>query len=727
MSGDRKARTWKIALLTLNAVLVIAAIAASLVYAGNVRTTQIDNREDSFIATVESMKAVSQNYLDAERGYVSDWAEYIAKQDMTRAEALEFLRSSNTSKERFAHIVDMDNFKAWSASEPAGKEYIDTYLKYYGDMSDTGRYMNTSMYAVFNGKAADKTVIGSYRIEETHSLAVSVGARVTLNENGKKKDYLLLRAIPTESLKKSWVFPTEYQAAEVGLITDNGDYVIQSSSMKSRSFTEYIRSYNFPDDYNKGEELRVTLGTTDTGATTYKDFKGKDCLWYYSSFGDDSNLKILGMIDKSTLIPADTTWTIVFIICGALAVLFILDGAYLMQLNKRLRVAAQRATEASQAKTRFLSAMSHDIRTPMNAVLGMLALAKKNMGDEKYVSQCLDKATNAGNHLLTLINDVLDISKIESGQLSLLPSEVSLPNLFEELDTVISPLAQSRQINLSLELDELEYPCVLADSMRLTQIYTNLISNAVKYTNPGGKVVAKLREEHLPGEGLTRVVFVVSDNGIGMSEEFQSHMYQSFSRAVDTQVNRTQGSGLGLSIVKQVVDAMGGSITCESEPGKGTTFAVIIDLAAIERQDRGDVGKLNESNSLSGLHLLVAEDNELNWEILNAQLEGFDVTCERAENGRICFEMLKAAPLGTYDAILMDVQMPEMTGIEATRKIRKLPKSQNGEIPIIAMTADAFAEDVKACLESGMNGHVAKPINTVQLQKYLQKVKSKAL
>lgn len=723
MSEGSKARAWKIALLAFNAALVIAAIVASLIYAGNVRATQVESRENSFVATVESMKSVSQNYLDAERGYVSDWAEYITKKDMTRAEALDFLRSSNTSKERFAHIVDMNTFEAWSASLPAGKESIDTYLKYYGDMSDTGRYMNTSMFAVFNGKGADKTLVGSYRIDETHSLAVSVGARVTLKEGSHTKDYLLLRAIPTESLKKSWVFPTEYQTAEVGLITNNGDYVIQSSSMKSRSFPEYIRAYNFPDDYNKGEQIRVELGTTDMGTMSYRDFKSNECLWCYSSFGDDSNLKILGMVDKSTLVPSDSAWSIVFIVCGALAVLLIIDSLYFVQLNRRLRVAAQKANEASQAKTRFLSAMSHDIRTPMNAVLGMLTLAKRNIGDTEYTMQCLDKASNAGNHLLTLINDVLDISKIESGQLSLLPSEVSLPKLFDELGVVISPLAESRQINLKLELAELEHPYVLADSMRLTQIYTNLVSNAVKYTDCSGEVVARLYEEQLPNKELTRVVFVVSDNGIGMSEEFQKHMYQSFSRAVSTQVNRTQGSGLGLSIVKQVVDAMGGSIVCESAPNEGTTFTVVVDLVVIERRGAVDNTAAGEDSDLSGLHLLVAEDNELNWEIIQAQLESCGITCKHVENGRICLEELKTAPLGTYDAVLMDVQMPEMTGIEATREIRKLPERQNGRIPIIAMTADAFAEDVKTCLENGMNGHVAKPINTVKLRGYLQKVK----
>ena len=540
-------KTRKLLLVLSNILIVVLAVTASLVYSRQLHQSQLSAKRDEFISTVESMKSVSQNYLDSERGYVENWSAYISANGMTLPEALEFLRKINTNPSRYAHIVDMDTLQAWSAYYPAGSEEIDTYAKFIGDTTDYEKRMNNGMRGIFNGTAAQFSVVGKYRLQESLSNAVSVGARVTIATEDGSKDYLLLRAIPTDSLQKSWVFPAEYQSAEVGIITRVGEYVVQSPSMKSEDFLEYIRAYNFQDSYNQVYDFAQELSGSELGALHYKNFRGEDCFWYFSSFGEDSSLDILGFIPEAELMPSDSAWIIVLVICGSLAVLVLLDGFHLFRINRQLRETARVAEEASAAKTRFLSAMSHDIRTPMNAVLSMTAIAQRNLNDPEYVAQCLNKASNAGRQLLTLINDVLDISKIESGRFVLTPTDVSLQDLVSGLLEIIVPQVQDKGQHFTYDISAFPCPCIRADSIRLNQIYINLLSNAVKYTPAGGSIHMTFREEAVVEDASkVRLVFQVSDNGIGMSPDFQKNMYQSFARAVSTQVNRTQGSGLGL-------------------------------------------------------------------------------------------------------------------------------------------------------------------------------------
>ena len=726
LHNDSLGKKRKTTLVLCNLLVILFAVAVSVGYARRLHREQMNDKREEFISTVESMKSVSQNYLDGERGYVVNWSAYITDERMDLPQALEFLRRINTNPNRYAHIVDMDTLRAWSAGYPAGQEEIDTYSKFAGNVTDYDKRMNSCMREMFDGTAASFSVVGKYRLPETLSNAVSVGARVTIQTENGPKDYLLLRAIPTDILQRSWVFPAEYQSAEVGIITRVGEYVVQSPSMRSENFLDYIRAYNFQDDYNRMYDFADELAKCEMGVLHYKNFRGQDCLWYFSSFGEGSKLDIVGCIPEAELLPGDSTWILVLVICGSLTVLVILDGMHLLWVNRRLRETARLARQSSEAKTNFLSAMSHDIRTPMNAVLSMTAIAQRNLDDPEYASQCLGKAANAGRQLLTLINDVLDISKIESGKFVLTPTDISLPELISGLQEIITPQAQEKGQQLTYDVPAFAFPWVNADPIRLNQIYINLLSNAVKYTPPGGSISVSFREEPAD-ESHVRLIFRVSDTGIGMSPEFQKHMYQSFARAVSTQVNRTQGSGLGLSIARQMVELMDGTIDCESQVDKGTTFTVTLELPVVRQADTRDGEPGGQDADVSGLCLLVAEDNDMNWEIVQILLEECGDTCRRAENGRICLDMIAGAPAGTYDAILMDVQMPEMTGLEAARRIRQLSPEQNGTIPIVAMTADAFAEDVQACLASGMNGHIAKPVDVSKLRLYLLRIKNHTL
>lgn len=717
------------ALIACNIILMAIAIAAAIFSAQYFRSTQIEAKQSDFTTTVESMKSVTQTYLDSEQGYVNDWAHYISNNNMTLNQAAIFLDGIDTSTNRYVHIVDMDTYDAWSLGLDESPKAIDTYKAYQDESNETGSYMREAMHAAFADEHDGTIIIGNYKIEETRSSAVSVGKNVTLETTSGPKDYLLLRVIPVDSLKSSWVFPTEYQSAEVGIITTNGDYVVQSPSMKSSNFPDYIRAYNFQDNYNEVNALRNELKQTESGVLHYQDFRGDDRLWYYTSLGNGSNLDVIGSVKESEFTPKGGTWHNAFLIGGTLILLAIIDGLHLRKINIRLRKTAQAADEANQAKTRFLAAMSHDIRTPMNAVLGMTSLAKKNANDTGYVAQCLDKAQSAGKQLLTLINDVLDISKIESGQFTLVTSDISLKQIAADLEEIISPQTTQRELALTFETGPLPHPYVHADEMRLNQIYLNLLSNAVKYTKPGGSIAVSLFEEPASdaNKNTTLITFTVSDTGIGMSEEFQKEMYHSFSRAISTQVNRIHGTGLGLSIVSQLVELMHGTIECESAEGVGTTFTVRLELPIAASSAQPALEGEEASADFAGMRILVAEDNDLNWEVINAQLAELGAESERAFNGIECVDLIREAKPGSFDAIFMDIQMPQMGGLEATRNIRALPAEQNGAIPIVAMTADAFAEDVQACLKCGMNGHIAKPVDVTKLQEYLYKIKKSTL
>ena len=527
----------------------------------------------------------------------------------------------------------------------------------------------------------------------------------------------------------------------------------------------------------------------------------------------------------------------------------------MLYFNKRLQIAAREAESANKAKTDFLSTMSHDIRTPMNAIIGLTTIAEKNLGDVESTGESLRKIGLAGNHLLTLINDILDISKVESGKLKLSPLTFSIVETVENLVTISQPMIKEKNIDFSFHINRIEKEYLYTDQLRLNQIYINILSNAIKYTEPGGHVSVDLREEASAVPGCIRLTYVVADTGIGMSPEFMATMYQPFSRQVDSRVNSIQGTGLGLAITKQMVELLGGTIDCESEQGKGTTFTVTLDIPEADRQrndmqldpidvlivdddetmlktavdaieslgasaeqaqsgaealgmiahrhnsgrdynviivdwkmpdmdgietisrmrseidaktpillisaydwsdiedkakeagangfvskplfrstlydkineligkESGSVEPEDDYSDLQGLNILVAEDNDINWEIISAMLAMFGITTERAENGRVCVDMMDAAEEGRYELIFMDVQMPEMNGLDATRAIRKSDNPRVASIPIVAMTADAFSENVTECLNAGMNGHIAKPVDIKLVIKEIRRIR----
>lgn len=699
----------KLLLVLCNVLLMTAVVLFTAWYTQDTRATQEQLIEDNFCNMVESVKQLSVRHLSGELENAGYWADYIEQEHMTREQALDYIRSVSDPAVCEAHIVDMDTFEAWSTKTTKDSNTIGIYQESFASDQENLQATITKMRKMFIGT---KCVLSKYTIRESQRNVIAVGLRVRLRlEDGSDRDYLLLRVIPIERMKELWLFPVNFSSAEIGLIALNGDYVIPSKSMRAENLTEFIRSYTFPDNYYGADALIEQLSEQTSGQMNIVDSKGEPALCYYSRLEDFDGLDILGFIPKSQLAAEGDDLSIVIGVAAVLLLLALLDGAYILNINRKLRATAQVAEKASQAKTQFLSSMSHDIRTPLNAVLGMTELAQSHRNDPEYVQECLRKISLSGNHLLTLINDILEISRVESGRIRVNPAPFDVQELVSNLESITRSQAVGHGLELNVVYGPLPEPWLLGDKLRLTQVYLNLLNNAVKYTNPGGSIRLEISEAPA-GDGLVTLQCVVADTGIGMSAEFQQIMYESFTRVSDSRIDKIQGSGLGLSIVRRMVDLMGGSIQCDSTEGVGTTFTVRIPLPAAPApgKEANHAEPEQLSADLTGVQILVAEDNDINWEIISEMLGGYGICCTRAENGQVCVDMLNAAPPDRYDLVLMDVQMPVLNGREAARALRSGSRADLRRIPIVAMTADAFAEDVQMCIDAGMDAHVAKPV-----------------
>lgn len=387
------------------------------------------------------------------------------------------------------------------------------------------------------------------------------------------------------------------------------------------------------------------------------------------------------------------------------------------RLRRELAKALKEACSASQAKTDFLLNMSHDIRTPMNAILGFIDLANREAENSGKVRSALGKARRSGEHLLNLINDILDMSRIESGKMTLNREIIDVREHVSRLEDMFRTPMEEKGLTLQVSAD-MHTPYIYGDYLRITQVTANLLSNAMKFTPPGGRVF--FHSVELPGqkEGTVRYEIHIRDTGIGMDEEFQKRMFGTFERAENSTVSGVQGTGLGLAISRKLVELMGGDLRCTSRMGEGTEFVFSFQVPVAPAPSRQES---DPSPDLKGKRILLVEDNELNREIAREILTGENMEVTEAANGAQAVECVRLAKPGDIDAVLMDIQMPVMDGYEATRQIRRLPDPLLSGIPIIAMTADAFAEDKRRALEAGMNDHIAKPVNVKTLLTVLAK------
>ncbi len=837
----------KISIILTNVIIMAGILIFVVIYSGIVNRDSYHIQIEHFENTTVTMERVTENYLEGEQNICDVWAHYISSKNMTMEEAAAYIRASHVLANASAHLISLDTLTGLSTRPKQGT--TDDYAVSYERVD------------ILDKMELDEEIGNSINITRAYTnpmngeQSLAFCNIVTLYDPESKTTgkAALLRVIPIYELEKKWVFPqTELVNAALSMIDGNGDYILKGNSFKNSSFYEFYKSYNQTDEQACLQVFdRIT---SSTGSLSMLDSHGQECILAFTPVTDTAGWTLLGLVPAKDLQAEKENWLLFGVVSAGLLILFICDMFYMLSLNKRLQLAAREADAANKAKTDFLSTMSHDIRTPMNAIIGLTTIAGKNPGDARSTAEYLRKISLASNHLLTLINDILDISKVESGKLKLSPHTFSVVETVENLVNISQPMIKEKNLEFSFHINRMEKEYLYADQLRLNQIYINILSNAIKYTEPGGHISIDMREEESSEPGSVKLVYVVADTGIGMSKEYMEVMYQPFSRQIDSRVNSIQGTGLGLAITKQMVELMGGTIDCVSEPGKGTTFTVVLDIPAADRQReemqldhidvlivdddeimlqtgvdtleelgataeqarsgpealgmiehrhlpgrdydviivdwkmpeidgidtikriRTEIGantpillisaydwsdiedkakeagasgfvskplfrstlydKINdlmgkESRSvepeddysdLQGLNILVAEDNDINWEIISAMLEMFGITSERAENGRVCVDMISKAEAGSYALIFMDVQMPEMNGLDATRAIRKLPDPAAASIPIVAMTADAFSENITECLNAGMNGHIAKPVDVKLVIKEIRRI-----
>jgi len=838
----------KISVIIVNVIIIAAILIFVVLYSRFENIDSYRRQIEHFESTMVTMEKVTENYLEGEQQICDVWAHYINSKHMTMEEAVAFIRASHVLQNASAHLISLDTSTGLSTRPRQGT--ADDYAVSYRQIAllENVDWINEI------GESINITRAYTNPMNGEQSLAFC--NRVTLYgpESDSTEAAVLLRVIPISELEQKWVFPqTELVNAELSMINANGDYILKGHSFKNSSFFEFYKSYNPTDPESSGKLFERI--TSSTGSVSMLNSHGQECVLAFTPVSATAGWTLLGFVPAKDLHVDAENWLLVGVVSAGLLILFLLDLHYMLHLNKRFQAAAREAESASKAKTDFLSTMSHDIRTPMNAIIGLTTIAEKNLGDVESTGESLRKISLASNHLLTLINDILDISKVESGKLKLSPVTFSIVETVENLVNISQPMIKEKNIDFRFHINQIEKEYLYTDQLRLNQIYINILSNAIKYTEPGGRVTVDMREEKSTIPGCIRLSYVVADTGIGMSPEFMATMYQPFSRQIDSRVNSIQGTGLGLAITKQMVDLLGGTIDCQSEQGKGTTFTVVLDIPVADRQRDGmmldpidvllvdddeillqttadilaslgasvetapnglealgmvkhrhltgrDYGvvivdwkmaeidgietirrirtevdenipillisaydwsdiedqakaagangfvskplfrstlydKINDLtgkesvsqepednySDLQGLHILVAEDNDINWEIISAMLSMFGITTERAENGRVCVDRMRAAAEGSYALIFMDVQMPEMNGLDATRAIRKLEDPWAASIPIVAMTADAFSENVTECLEAGMNGHIAKPVDIKLVIKEIRRIR----
>ena len=549
-----------------------------------------------------------------------------------------------------------------------------------------------------------KIILGFYSVDEIMKKEQEIELQREIIE-GLGKEYFSVLAV---DLDKDLVFSYR-ESEETGKIFL--DFCRKCGNRWSKMVPFYAKTMvadNTNGEFEKQLDLEVLRSQEENFSMTY-EFKSETGIKYYQARVayvkkiDGTRMAVVGTRDIDSLIKKER-----------------------MQ-EEKLKKAYAAAENANKAKTEFLNNMSHDIRTPMNVILGYNQLMKSQLTEPKQFDYH-KKIEQSGKLLLSIINNVLDMARIESGKMKVDENYEVVGEIIDEIISTFSSKAKEKEIHLSGSM-QVTHRNILCDGTKIREIYVNLVSNAIKYTPRGGNVTITVEELPCEKEGYIKIKGEVEDTGIGMSKEYLPTLFEPFSREHNTTIGKVGGTGLGMSVVKRMIDLMGGSIEVKSELGKGTvfTFTLMHKIAdekyyskKIETADVSDTGE-----NLHGKHVLLAEDNDLNAEIAIAVLEEIGLIIERVEDGIQCVNRIEQMPSGTYDLILMDIQMPNMDGYKATQCIRRLDDKKKSEIPIIAMTANAFEEDKKRAIDAGMNGHIAKPIDIEKMEKVIHRVLNK--
>ncbi|BDC93475.1 response regulator [Treponema bryantii] len=857
----------KTLIILANFLIVLFTIFFVVLYARKQSSSMEIYNTENFMTMSIGMEQVTTNYLEGEQRLCDSWAACINSRKMNMNEAMSYLKVAQRIPNISAHIINLNTFKGYSNKPKIDNpdEYNVSYkeidifsslneLLGQQDQVRVTRSFTNPMNGIQSIAFCDLLEL---RVDDSENVSnINTSASEISTSKSKSSRFekaVLMRVIPVETLSSKWVFPSEkYSDAQISIIDKQGNYIIKGKSFKNSNFFEFYKSYN---QINNDDLENLQNEIHETGILTMQNSKAESCLIVHVPVNTSFDWTLITYIPMKDITRNDIDWPLVIVVSICLIILLFFDILIIMRFNRKLASAAEEADYANKAKTEFLSTMSHDIRTPMNAIIGLTTIAENNVKDSQYVSDNLRKIKLASNHLLTLINDILDISKVERGNISLSPVTFSIVDSAENLVNISQPMVRQKNIDFRFRSKNIKHEFLFADQLRINQIFINILSNALKYTPENKHVYVDLTEYPSEMDGCIKLEYKVSDTGIGMPESFMEIMYEPFIRQTDSRINSIQGTGLGLAITKKMVDIMGGQIDCQSIEGQGTTFTVTLDIEVSSKAENeqklppievlvidddevlletacetltalgtnpeiaesGDTAltkllakkqagksynviildwkmpdingveltkkireiagndisillvsaydwtqieedakqagvngfiskplfrsslfkKISEvlgleenitaqeenNSDIADMNILVVEDMDVNWEVISTLLDMYGIKSQRAENGKVAVDMLKSIQPADYDVVFMDIQMPVMNGLEATREIRKLDNPYAAGIPIIAMTADAFSENVAECFAAGMNGHIAKPIDIHNVIKELRKIR----
>ncbi len=841
----------KFILLITNVAIIFFVLIFVAIYTQKELKADVQNQKENFKNITISAELVTKNYLEGEQRTCDSWAKFInSRPKLTIEEAITFVASAKTRSEIIGHILFEKEGKLIGLStrtySPENAGYSLSYenldiFESFEEIEEMGEGVNVT-------RAYVNPATG------VQSIAFYDTIKLWDPQNKNYYDAYLLRLVPMSHLEAKWSFPTDkYKNAEISIVDAKGNFILKGNSFTKSNIYECYDEHNKPGDSDY-IDIRKTF-EEKSGGFEMVNVKGQTEYIAFNRINTNRQWCFISSIPVEDLHQKTIDWTLLGIVAISLLLLLVFDIISMLTLNHKLEIAAKAAETANKAKTDFLSTMSHDIRTPMNAIIGLTTIAEKNIEHPDLVAENLKKIIMASNHLLTLINDILDISKVESGKINLTPVTFSIVESAENLVNLSQPLVREKEIDFRFRIKNIKNEFLYADKLRINQIFINLLSNALKYTPKGGQVCVDLHEEASDKTGIINLSYTVTDTGIGMSQEFIDKMYEPFMRQTDSRINTIQGTGLGLAITKKMIDLMNGTITCKSKLGEGTCFNVTIEVPVADMQEaemmlppinvliidddevlletaqdtlkslgagaqisqsgnealtlieehirqenpfdviildwqmpeisgveltrkiREKAGenipillvsaydwsiieenaknagvngfiskplfrsslykKISEvlqleincetkeenNDDIAGMNIIIAEDIDVNYEIVSTFLEMYGITSVRAENGEEAVTLMESAVENQYDMIFMDIQMPVMNGLDATKAIRKLPDPVARNIPIVAMTADAFSENVAECMEVGMNGHIAKPIDVKVVIKEIRRIK----
>ena len=709
-------------------IVVMALIFFFIIQYAYKRLDESNNNEiASFEKMTTSAEQVVRYYLEDEQHICDIWSNYVNRSaeegsPMTAEEAIAYIRRAKLYPSVIGQIINID--------APA-KRGISTSSRTTDPNDYTVSYQNIDIFENLAAVSSEDGVVNLTRAytnptNGTQSIAFLNFITLLDEETGKLREALLIRSEPLKILEEKLVFlKGEYESVEIALISKDGNYVVHGKSFKSNNFYEFYKSYN--DAHSNEYNEMVASVTGGTGTITMKNSKGEDCFVSYTPLSCVKDWVLLAYIPAGDLLVASSVdWLLLGTVAVGLIFLLVFNFMILMRYNKRLAEAAEAANQANEAKSHFLSTMSHDIRTPMNAILGLNEMVLRDSEDESVLYYS-ENIKTAGNTLLGLINDILDFSKIEAGKMELVNVDYNFVSMLNDLVNMVQRKAEEKGLKLILDVDR-NIPMILnGDEIRIKQVITNILSNAVKYTKEGSITFFAGYEKAEDDPNKIKLKISVTDTGIGIKEEDLARLFVAFERIEEKRNRNIEGTGLGMTIAQSFLNMMGSHLEVESEYGKGSTFSFelvqeVKDWQAIGNYEEAfkrailERSKYHEKFIAPHAHVLVVDDTPVNLTVFESLLSKTKIQIDTAENGDDGIVLFKK---NHYDVIFLDHMMPDKDGIETLKEMKEIKGTPNDGTPIVCLTANAISGMREMYINAGFDDYITKPIDPDRLESLL--------